>query len=86
MHTTVPGFTNKWLKAFQQAIPGFKARIQPSGNGGNVSKSWMMRALGTDAITYEVGDNTSRDMLKTKGRVAAEKMMSILLDDAKKLE
>ncbi|WP_345953269.1 M14 family metallopeptidase [Mucilaginibacter sp. PAMB04168] len=81
LHTTVPGFTNKWLNAFQQAIPGFKARVQASGNGGNVSKSWMMRALGTDAITYEVGDNTSRQMLQNKGRVAAEKMMDLLLKD-----
>jgi hypothetical protein len=78
LHTTVPGFTNRWLSAFQQAIPGFKARIQPSGNGGNVSKGWMMRALGADAITYEVGDKTSRMMLRTKGRVAAEKMMELL--------
>lgn len=76
--TRVPGFTKRWLQAFGKAIPGFTPNVKPSGNGGNVSKSWMMRALGCDALTYEVGDGTSRELLKMKGRVAAEKMMELL--------
>lgn len=76
--TRVPGFTQRWLQAFAKAIPGFKPNVKPSGNGGNVSKSWMMRALGCDALTYEVGDGTPRELLKMKGRVAAEKMMELL--------
>ncbi len=79
VQTNIPGFTVEWLKAFEEAIPGFKANIKPSPNGGNVSKSWMGRALGAEALTYEVGDKTSRSMLKTKGRVAAEAMMALLL-------
>ncbi|OMP77367.1 M14 family metallopeptidase [[Flexibacter] sp. ATCC 35208] len=78
VHTNRPGFTLQWLKEFQQAIPGFKARVKPSGNGGNVSKSWLSRELGAEALTYEVGDNTSRDQLKMKGRVAAEVMIRLL--------
>jgi len=80
VNTNVPGFTVAWLKVFENSIPGFKANIKPSPNGGNVSKSWMGRALGAEALTYEVGDNTSRNMLKIKGRVAAETMMKLLLD------
>lgn len=76
--TQLPGLTGRWLQAFEKAIPGFKARVKPSGNGGNVSKSWMMRALGCDALTYEVGDDTSRELLKMKGRVAAETLMALL--------
>jgi len=74
-----PGFTNQWLAAMRQAIPGFKPNIKPSGNGGDVSKSWFSRALQAEAITYEVGDETPRDQLKLKGRVAAEQMMKLLL-------
>lgn len=76
--THIPGFTNRWLKALGKAIPGFRPNVKPSGNGGNVSKSWMMRTLGCDALTYEVGDDTPRDMLKRKGRVAAEQLMALL--------
>lgn len=77
--TNRPGFTLKWLKAFGESIPGFKPNIKPSPNGGNVSKSWMGRVLNAEALTYEVGDDTPRSTLKLKGRVAAEKMMELLL-------
>ncbi|WP_276482574.1 M14 family metallopeptidase [Paraflavitalea pollutisoli] len=74
-----PGFTEAWLAAMKAAIPGFKPNIKPSGNGGNVSKGWFSRAFGAEALTYEVGDNTSREQLRLKGRVAAEEMMKLLL-------
>lgn len=74
-----PGFTEAWLAAMKAAIPGFKLNIKPSGNGGNVSKGWFSRALGAEALTYEVGDTTSREQLRLKGRVAAEEMMKLLL-------
>lgn len=77
--TNRPGFTLKWLNAFSESIPGFKPNIKPSPNGGNVSKSWMGRVLNAEALTYEVGDDTPRATLKMKGRVAAEKMMELLL-------
>lgn len=77
--TNIPGFTAKWLNAFESAIPGFKASVKPSPNGGNVSKSWMGRELKAEALTYEVGDKTSRSDLRMKGRLAAEKMMELLL-------
>lgn len=79
--TNNPGFTNRWLQAFAAAIPQFKPNVKPSGNGGNVSKSWLMRAFKTDALTYEVGDDTPRPLLLQKGRVAAEVMMQLLLEN-----
>lgn len=77
--TNMPGFTIKWLNALKDGIPNFKPNIKPSPNGGNVSKSWMGRVLHAEALTYEVGDDTPRDRLKLIGRVAAEKMMELLL-------
>ena len=52
---------------------------KPSGNGGNVSKAWFSRELKADALTYEVGDDTSRKMIRKKGQLAAEVMMKLLL-------
>ncbi|WP_082893359.1 M14 family metallopeptidase [Rufibacter ruber] len=77
--THVPGFTNRWLKAVEAALPNYKANIRPSGNGGNVSKSWFYRTYNADAVTYEVGDDTPRNQIKLKGRIAAEKMMELLV-------
>ncbi len=77
--TSLPGFTSKWLKSFSESIPNFKPNVKPSPNGGNVSKSWMGRVLHAEALTYEVGDDTTRDLLRLKGKVAAEKLMELLL-------
>jgi hypothetical protein len=77
--TNIPGFTNEWLEALKIEIPGFKPNVKPSPNGGNVSKSWMGRVLRAEALTYEVGDDTPRSTLKSKGRAAAETMMRLLL-------
>ncbi|MDT3401443.1 M14 family metallopeptidase [Mucilaginibacter terrae] len=79
--SNLPGFTVEWLDAMKKSIPGFSPQIKPSGNGGNVSKSWFSRKLGAEALTYEVGDNTSRNLLKLKGRIAAEEMMKKLMAD-----
>ena len=75
--SNAPGFTKKWLSGLQSSIVGFQPNIKPSGNGGNVSKSWFSRELGAEALTYEVGDTTSRAQLKLKGRIAAEIMMQL---------
>ncbi len=76
--SNAPGLTKKWLSGMQRSLAGFQPNIKPSGNGGNVSKSWFSRELGAEALTYEVGDTTSRAQLKLKGRIAAEIMMQLL--------
>jgi predicted deacylase len=77
--SNAPGFVNNWLKALEQSIPGYQINAKASGNGSNVSKGWFDRVFEAEAITYEVGDNTSREFLKTKATIAAEKMMELLL-------
>lgn len=76
--SNAPGLSEKWLSGMQRSLNGFLPNIKPSGNGGNVSKSWFSRELGAEALTYEVGDTTSRAQLKLKGRIAAEMMMRLL--------
>jgi hypothetical protein len=76
--TNLPGLTSQWITGFQNTL-GSTLRVRPSGNGGNVSKSWFNRELNADAITYEVGDDTPRPLIKEKGKLAARVMMEILL-------
>jgi len=77
--SNAPGFINDWLKVFEQSIPGYKINARASGNGSNVSKAWFDRTFEAEALTYEVGDNTTVEFLKTKATIAAEKMMEMLL-------
>jgi hypothetical protein len=82
--THLPGFMKDWLKSYERAIPGFVANVKPSSNGGNVSKGWMGRELKAEAVTYEVGDDTPRDLMKSNAKLFAQKMMELLLEKNKK--
>ncbi len=52
----------------------------PSDREGQNSSNWFINELGVEAITYEVGDNTNREVIKKRGEVAAFTLMTILLD------
>ena len=45
-----------------------------------VSRNYFYNDHNIPAIIFELGDNTDREFLKKKGKVAAEELMSILLD------
>jgi murein tripeptide amidase MpaA len=83
LHTNLPGFTQRWLHALEESLPDYTINIKPSGNGSNVSKSWLMRELQAEAVTYEVGDDTDRAFLKQKGETAADRLMELLLKESR---
>ncbi len=78
--TAYPNFTKNWLNEIKRAIPDYEPNISPSNIGQPVSKGWFFVQFNAVGITYEIGDDTPRDFIKTKSRVAAEKMMAILLN------
>lgn len=77
----LPGFSERWIRSMEDKIPGYEASIKPSPNGGNVSKSWLSRELGAEAITYEVGDKTPRPHLREIAVTAAQQMMRLILEE-----
>ena len=81
--TDPPLFTRKWDEAVRARLPESLAEYtrepSPARNSGT-SKNYMYATYGIPAITYEVGDNTSREDIKTAARIFAEEMMTILLE------
>ncbi len=77
--TTLPNFTDDWLKAIEAGLTNYKVKESPSGVGRPVSKSWFYTQFGAVGITYEIGDNTDRAFVAKKGQVSAESMMKLLL-------
>lgn len=78
----LPGFIKDWLQAFQQRIPGYEPNIKPLYTEGptSTSFSYLFKNYGTEALVYEIGDNTSREFIIQKSKVAAEAMMQLLLE------
>jgi cytosolic carboxypeptidase protein 6 len=70
-----------WLAGIEQSIPGYRATQEAFGLDSPISKNWFFSEFGADAVTYEVGDNTPRPELRERGRIAAEQLMRVLLEN-----
>ncbi|MDX1548673.1 MAG: hypothetical protein R3247_16875, partial [Rhodothermales bacterium] len=78
--TTPPGFIDAWLDALRTRFPDYHVNDDPSGLGSPVSKNWFYETFGAPPVTYEVGDETDRALIRRIATGAAEAMMELLLE------
>ncbi len=73
-------FTRDWLARYQDRMAGYEvdrdAQHDPSRP---ISKGYSYETFGIPAITFEIGDNTDRDLIRRIGRESAIAMMEELL-------
>ena len=81
LETDPPGFTDAWLDAIRVAFPEYYVNDEPFGLGSPVSKNWFYEAFNAPAVTYEVGDESDRALIRRLSTAAAEAMMELLLDE-----
>lgn len=74
--------TQKWIKGMNNRLPNDKWTVEPFDISSPIAKNWIYKTFDAEAMTYEVGDDTPRDYVRLKSKVAAETLMSILLDRA----
>ncbi|MEM9076479.1 MAG: M14 family metallopeptidase [Bacteroidota bacterium] len=85
--TTVTGQRGKivfdWIKNIENRLPQKESNVKPSDklSPTMVSRTYFFVEHDMPAIVFELGDNTPRDFLKEKGKVAAEELMKLLLND-----
>jgi hypothetical protein len=73
-------FTKPWIDGLQRRFPAYKVNRDPSEPVRlTTSQSWAYKTLGIPAITYELGDNTDRALLRQISAGAAQEMMELLL-------
>ena len=78
--TNYPGLAAKWIDELHAFEGKNKTPVRASGNGGNVSKAWFGKVLNAEALTYEVGDDTPKQLIDQKGIKTAEILMQHLLE------
>ena len=76
--SVLPHFEKDWFSALEENIPSYKVNESSGNSTKPVSKGWFLKRHGAVGITYEIGDNTPRDRIRTIGRVSAQEMMKIL--------
>lgn len=79
MKPTIYPFKDYWLGAIDTALPNYTPDDRPYAVGDPISKAWFFLQFNAESITYEIGDETSRDFIDLKARVAAREMMKLLI-------
>ena len=82
----MPGLVPAMIQMMSDEIEGYEANIRP-GPAELVperlinSSTFFFSEFKAEALTYEIGDNTPRDLIKKKGEVSAMKLMEYMLEN-----
>jgi hypothetical protein len=77
----LPGFIPQWLSKVRDAIPGYTPNIKPLYFEPPTFTlfSYLFETYKTEALVYEIGDNTPKEFIIKKGEVSASEFMKQLL-------
>lgn len=82
---TVPAFmTRDWIARVKAKLNDDVYRFTREANVTTdrpVAKNYIYRTYGVPAMTFEVGDETPIEATQTAGRIFAEELMALLLED-----
>ncbi|MFC2103607.1 M14 family metallopeptidase [Bacteroidota bacterium] len=72
---------NNWLSNLQSKLPDYSVNIIDtlSQTTSPTSDRWIQRTFNASALTYEVGDETNRELTKRVATTAAEEFMRLLI-------
>ena len=76
------GLVPKLINAVGQEIENYEPNIKPNSNDQPKisSTSFLFYEFGAEAVTFEIGDGTPRELIKIKGELTAKKLMEIMLE------
>ena len=76
-------FINNWLTNLQTRLPEYHVNIIDtlSKTSSPTSDRWIQKSFNVPAVTYEVGDESNRELINKVASAAAEELMSLLLSD-----
>jgi len=79
----MPGLVPEMIEASAKEIPNYEPNIRPGTIGSPAinSSAYFFYEFGAESLTFEIGDNTPRDLVKKKGEVSAIKLMELMLEN-----
>jgi len=76
-------FTYEWIEEMKAQFPDYPVSVEPFDTSSPITKNWIYRTFGADAVTYELNDRANRDRLRTITRANARIIMEKLLEAKK---
>ncbi len=77
--SSISPFKDLWLEGMEQSIVDYQANDAPGDISTPITKFWFYLQFGAEGITYEVGDEVSREFIREKAVTAAQEMMQLLV-------
>ena len=77
-NSRLKSFTRQWTEEIDRGVFPFKTLFSPEPMGKPYSKTWFYKQFRAESITYEVGDETDRDIIRKKAETGAVSMMKLL--------
>lgn len=74
-------FTQKWVSGIRNDLPEFNFTIEEFDTDSPISKNWIYKTFGADALTFEVDDVLSEVEMEHLGTHAARTLMEMLLEE-----
>ncbi len=78
----MPGAARALIEKTDEAFPEYKPNVRSLADENNTvvtADQYFAYAFGAESLTYEVGDNTSREFIRQKAEVTANILMELLL-------
>lgn len=79
LQSSVYPFKDYWLQGISSTYDEYSADDRPNDLNQPITKGWFYLQFGAEGITYEIGDETPRDFVRSKGRTAARELMQLLI-------
>jgi len=75
-----------WLNNLQDRLPEYHVNIIDtlSKTSSPTSDRWIQKTFNAPAVTYEIGDETNRELIKKVAQSAADELMRLLLTEKSK--
>lgn len=84
--TSPDNITQRWVSFIKTDNPETNFTSEEFDTSSPISKNWIYKTFGADAVTYEVGDELPRETIETISRSAAQSLMKLLLDEKKNIK
>jgi cytosolic carboxypeptidase protein 6 len=81
------GLKDKWLSAISNGLKQYNYKLreeQHSVRSNPSCQHWFYHQFRALGITYEIGDNTSREFIRIKANVSADALVKLLMEETER--
>ena len=79
--SALTGFTHQWLDEIENRLENYESVREETTGTSPVSTRYFYETFNTEAVTYEVGDNSTPDRVEEISTTAAEVLMKLLTEN-----